>query len=97
MFVHCKQCEVKAHLPNGRYVIEVTIPARKRKAIKEYIDGPILGWIEVNEPERKIKALSTMNFHFRRFYTLHKHTEFDNLTGKMKVQWFIGPCVSRNY
>lgn len=66
MFIHCKQCEVKAHLPNGRYVIEVTIPARKKKAIKEYTDGPILGWVTVDE-----------------------------LTGKMKSQWFIGPCVSR--
>jgi len=94
MFIHCKQCEVKAHLPNGRYVIEVTIPARKRKAIKEYIDGPILGWIQVNEPEKKIKALSVLNFRFRRFYTLHECKEIDE-TGKMKSQWFIGPCVSR--
>ena len=70
MFIHCKQCAVKAHLPNGRYVIEVTIPARKKKAIKNYINGPILGWITVDEHERKIKALSTMNFHFRRLYTL---------------------------
>jgi hypothetical protein len=97
MFIHCKQCEVKAHLPNGRYVIEVTIPARKKKAIKNYIDGPILGWVKVDEPERKIKALSTMNFHFRRFYTLREYKEIDGFTGKMKSQWFIGPCVSRNY
>lgn len=96
MFIHCRQCEVKAHLSNGRYVIEVTIPARKKKAIKDYIDGPILGWIKVNEPERKIKALSTRNFHFRRFYTLHEHRGIDGLTGKIKSQWFIGPCVSRN-
>ena len=95
MFIHCKQCEVKAHLPNGRYVIEVTIPARKKKAIKEYIDGPILGWATVDEPERKIKALSTRNFHFRRFYTLHEHREIDTSTGIMKSQWLIGPCVSR--
>lgn len=95
MFIHCKQCRVKAHLPNGRYVIEVTIPARKKRAIKNYIDGPILGWIIVNEPERKIKALSIKNFHFRRFYTLRKYQEIDKLTGKMKSQWFIGPCVSR--
>ena len=96
MFVHCKQCTVKAHLPNGRYVIEVVVPARKKKAIKNYIDGPILGWITVDESERKIKALSTRNFHFRRFYTLKELKEIDELTGKMKVQWFIGPCVSRN-
>lgn len=96
MFIHCKQCEVKAHLPNGRYVIEVTIPARKKKAIKEYIDGPILGWVKVDEPEIKIKALSARNFHFRRFYTLYEHKEVDDLTGKIKIQWFIGPCVSRN-
>lgn len=95
MFIHCKQCEIKAHLPNGRYVIEVTIPARKRKAIKNYIDGPILGWEAVNEPERKIKALSTRNFHFSRFYTLRKYTETDWGTGIMRVQWFIGPCVTR--
>ena len=95
MFIHCKQCTVKAHLPNGRYVIEVTIPARKKKAIKNYIDGPILGWITVNEPERKIKALSTWNFHFRRFYTLHEHRKIDPSTGKLKSQWLIGPCVSR--
>ena len=80
MFIHCKQCEVKAHLPNGRYVIEVTIPARKK----------------VDEPERKIKALSTRNFHFRRFYTLKEFKEIDESTGKMKSQWFIGPCVSRS-
>ena len=97
MFVHCKQCEVKAHLPNGRYVIEVTIPARKKKAVKNYIDGPILGWIKVDEPERKIKALSTTNFHFRRFYTLKEFKEIDESTGKINSQWFIGPCVSRNY
>jgi len=95
MFIHCKQCEVKAHLPNGRYVIEVTIPARKKKAIKNYIDGSILGWIAVDEPERKIKALSTRNFHFRRFYTLREYKEIDTSTGIMKSQWFIGPCVSR--
>lgn len=97
MFVHCKQCEVKAHLPNGRYVIEVTIPARKKKAVKNYIDGPILGWIKVDEPERKIKALSTTNFHFRRFYILKEFKEIDESTGKINSQWFIGPCVSRNY
>ena len=95
MFIHCKQCEVKAHLPNGRYVIEVTIPARKKRAIKNYIDGPILGWIKVDEPERKIKALSTLNFHFRRFYTLYEHREIDPSTGKMKSQWFIGHSESR--
>lgn len=95
MFVHCKQCEVKAHLPNGRYVIEVTIPARKKMAIKNYIDGPVLGWVTVNEPERKIKALSVRNFHFRRFYILKELKEIDEFTGKMKSQWFIGPCVSR--
>ena len=54
-----------------------------------------LGWITVDEPERKIKALSTMNFHFRRFYTLREFREVDELTGKMKSQWFIGPCVTR--
>ena len=97
MFIHCRQCEVKAHLPNGRYVIEVTIPARKKKAIKNYTDGPVLGWIKVDEPERKIKALSTTNFHFRRFYTLREYKEIDRFTGKMKSQWFIGPCMSRNY
>lgn len=97
MFIHCRQCEVKALLPSGRFVIEVTIPARKKKAIKEYIDGSILGWIKVDEPERKIKALSTSNFHFGRFYTLREYREIDEFTGKMKVQWFIGPCVSRNH
>lgn len=97
MFIHCKQCEVKTHLPNGRYVIEVTLPARKKQAIKEYIGGPILGWTTVNEPERKIKALSTRSFHFGRFYTLKEYKEIDEFTGKMKSQWFIGPCVSRNY
>jgi len=95
MFIHCRQCAVKAHLPNGRYVIEVTIPARKKKAIKNYIDGPILGWTTVNEPERKIKALSVKNFRFRRFYTLREYKEIDITTGKIKAQWFIGPCVSR--
>ena len=95
MFVHYKQCVVKAHLPNGRYVIEVVIPARKRKAIKNYIDGPILGWVTVDEPERKIAALTARNFHFARFYTLHEHRELDETTGKIKVQWFIGPCRSR--
>ena len=95
MFIHCKQCEVKAHLPNGRYVIEVTIPARKRKAIKEYIDGPILGWRTVNEPERKVRALSTANFRFARFYMLYEHKEIDWNTGKMKIQRLIGPCLSR--
>ena len=95
MFIHYKQCEVKTHLPNGRYVIEVTIPARKKKAIKDYIGGPILAWIPVNEPERKIKALSTMNFHFKRFYTLREYKEIDTSTGIMKSQWFIGPCRSR--
>jgi len=95
MFIHCKQCEVKAHLPNGRYVIEVTIPARKKKATKNYIDSPILGWIIVDEPERKIKALSVMNFHFRRFYTLRENKEIDASTGRMKSQWFIDPCMSR--
>lgn len=95
MFVHCKQCEVKAHLPNGRYVIEVTIPARKKMVIKNYIDGPVLGWVTVNEPERKIKALSVRNFHFRRFYTLKELKEIDEFTGKMKSQWFIGPCITR--
>ena len=94
MFIHCKQCEVKTHLPSGRYVIEVTIPARKRKAIKEYIGGPTLSWLTVNEPERKIKALSTSNFRFSRFYTLHElKTLNDN--GNLKTQWFIGPCMSR--
>ena len=97
MLIHCTQCEVKAHLPNGRYVIEVTIPARKRKAIKEYIDGPILGWETVDEPERKLKALSVANFHFARYYTLYEHEEIDALTGKMKIHRLIGPCVSRNY
>jgi hypothetical protein len=97
MFIHCKQCEVKAHLPNGRYVIEVTIPARKRRAIKNYIGDPILGWVTVNEPERKIKALSSMNFRFRRFYTLREYKEIDETTGKIKTKWFISPCVSRNY
>ena len=86
MFIHCRQCAVKAHLPNGRYVIEVTIPARKKKAIKNYIDGPILGWVNVDEPERKIKALSTKNFHFRRFYTLRALHEIDASTGIMKSQ-----------
>ena len=95
MFIHCKQCVVKAHLPNGRYVIEVTISARKKKAIKNYIDGPIVGWITVNEPEKKIKALTVRNFRFARFYTLREYREADELTGKMKTQWFIGPCVSR--
>jgi len=95
MFIHCKQCAVKAHLPNGRYVIEVTISARKKKAIKNYIDGPIVGWITVNEPEKKIKALTVRNFRFARFYTLREYREADELTGKMKTQWFIGPCVSR--
>ena len=95
MFVHCRQCAVKAHLPNGRYVIEVVIPARKKKAIKNYIDGPILGWVKVDEPERRIKALSTKNFHFRRFYTLRELQEIDASTGIMKSQWFIGPCVTR--
>ena len=94
MFIHCKQCAVKAHLPNGRYVIEVTIPARKKKAIKNYIDGPILGWITVNEPEKKIKALTVRNFRFARFYTLRKIEAHDD-NGCLKVQWFIGPCVSR--
>lgn len=94
MFIHCKQCEVKAHLPNGRYVIEVTIPARKRKAIKNYIDGPIIGWVEVNESERKIKALSIASFRFARFYTLRELKTHDN-DGRLKTQWFIGPCVSR--
>lgn len=94
MFVHCKQCEVKAHLSNGRYVIEITIPARKRKAIKEYINGPVLRWVTVNEPERKVKALSVRNFRFARFYTLHKMETYDNI-GCLKTQWFIGPCVSR--
>ena len=96
MFIHCKQCIVKAHLLNGRYVIEVTVPARKRRAIKNYIGGTILGWITVNEPERKIAALTARNFHFARFYTLHEHREIDETTGKIKVQWFIGPCRSRN-
>lgn len=95
MFIHCNQCEVKAHLPNGRYVIEVTIPARKRMAFKEFIGGPVISWITVNEPEYKIKALSTSNFRFSRFYTLRKFKEIDD-TGKMKSQWFIGPCVTRN-
>lgn len=94
MFIHCKQCKVKAHLSSGRYVIEVTIPARKRKAIKEYIDGPILRWITVNEPERKIKALSTANFRFSRFYTLRELKTINN-EGYLKTQWFIGPCISR--
>ena len=94
MFIHCKQCEVKAHLPNGRYVIEVTIPARKRKAIKDYIDGPILGWITVNEPERKLKAISVRNFHFSRFYTLRRIEKVDD-DGHRKTQWSIGPCVTR--
>ena len=94
MFIHCKQCEVKAHLPNGRYVIEVTIPARKKKAIKNYINGPILGWITVNEPERKLKAFSVRNFHFARFYTLREMREIDN-DGHLKTQWFIGPCITR--
>lgn len=94
MFIHCRQCEVKAHLPNGRMIIEVTIPARKKKAIKDYIDGPILGWIEVNEPERKIKALTTSNFYFKRFYTLRRYRMIDKY-GKLKVQWSIGPCVTR--
>ena len=66
-----------------------------QKAIKEYVDGPILGWIAVNEPERKIKALSVSNFHFKRFYTLREYEEIDELTGKMRTQWFIGPCVTR--
>ena len=95
MFIHCKQCTVKAHLPNGRYVIEVTIPARKKKAIKNYIDGPILGWVTVDEPERKIKALSSRNFRFGRFYTLKEYKEIDKFTGKMKVQWYINHCVTR--
>ena len=75
MFIHCKQCAVKAHLPNGRYVIEVTIPARKKKAIK-------------------IKALTVRNFRFARFYTLRKIEAHDD-NGCFKVQWLIGPCVSR--
>ena len=95
MFVHYKQCVVKAHLPNGRYVIEVVIPARKRKAIKNYIDGPILGWVTVDEPERKIKALSTRNFRFKKFYTLKEYKEIDSSNGKMKIQWFISPSVTR--
>lgn len=95
MFVHCKQCAVKAHLPNGRYVIEVTIPAKKRRAIKNYIGGPILGWVTVDEPERKIKALSSRNFRFGRFYTLKEYKEIDKFTGKMKVQWYINHCVTR--
>ena len=95
MFIHCKQCEVKSHLPSGRYVIEVTIPARKKKAIRDYIGGPILGWVTVDEPKRKIKALSTSNFHFARFYTLKELKEIDLYTGEEKAQWFIGPCVSR--
>lgn len=70
MFVHCKQCAVKAHLPNGRYVIEVTIPARKKKAIKEYIDGPILGWITVDEPERKKSRLLVLGIFTLEDFTL---------------------------
>ena len=96
MFIHCKQCEVKAHLPNGRYVIEVIIPARKKKAIKNYIGGPILGYVEINEPERKIKALSTATFRFARFYTLRELITHD-ADGHLKTQWFIGPCASRAY
>lgn len=71
MFIHSKKCAVKAHLPNGRYVIEVTL-----------------------EPEKKIKALSTRNFHFARFYTLHKMERPDNV-GRLKTQWFIRPCTTR--
>jgi hypothetical protein len=92
MFIHCSQCEVKAHLPNGRYVIEVTIPARKRMAFKTCIGGPVISWITVNEPEYKIKALSASNFYFSRFYTLRKLRKIDD-NGKEKTQWFIGPCA----
>lgn len=92
MFIHCTQTKVKAHLPNGRYVIEVTIPARKRMAFKEYIGGPVISWITVNESEYKIKALSASNFYFSRFYTLHKLRKVDD-NGKEKIQWFIGPCA----
>lgn len=70
MFIHYKQCAVKAHLPNGRYVIEVT----------------------VSKPEKKIKALSTRNFHFARFYTLHKMERTDDI-GRLKTQWFIRPTA----
>lgn len=97
MFVHCTQCRVKAHLPNGRYVIEVAIPARKRMAFKEYIGGPVISWITVNEPEYKIQALSTSNFRFSRFYTLRRLEKIDESTSwKLKTQWFIGPYVTRN-
>ena len=94
MLIHCKQCEVKAHLPNGRYVIEVTIPARKKRAVKNYVGGPVLGWVAVNEPERKVRALTTTNFHFARFYMLYESTKLDFFTGKMETQRLIGPCRS---
>jgi hypothetical protein len=95
MMIFCTQCTVKAHLPNGRYVIEVTIPARKRKAIKDYIGGPIIGWEEVNEPERKVKALTTKSFRFSRFYNLYIKDSFNWETMKRDTYYLIGPCVTR--
>ena len=95
MMIFCKQCAVKAHLPNGKYIIEITIPARRRKAIKNYIGGPVIAWDEVNEPERKIKAITTTNFKFRRFYNLYEKHFFNWETGKMNTYYLIGPCVTR--
>ena len=63
-------------------------------AFSDNIDGPILGWITVNEPERKLKAFSVRNFHFTRFYTLREMREIDN-DGHLKTQWFIGPYITR--
>lgn len=91
MFIHCKQCAVKAHLPNGRYVIEVTIPARKRKAIKDYIGGPVIGWIEVNEPERVITAITIKNFRFHKYYRLEEYIDFET----MQRKYVLAQCVTR--
>lgn len=93
--IFCKQCEVKAHLPNGKYVIEVTIPARKRRAIKNYIGGPVLFWEEVNEPERKIRAITTTTFRFSRFYNLYEMHPINERTFKRETVYLLGPCITR--
>ena len=91
MFIHCSQCAVKAHLPNGRYVVEVTLPARKRRAIKDYIGGPVLGWEEVNEPERKVTAITVANFRFSKFYLLGPYRDQKTLERK----YFLATCATR--
>jgi hypothetical protein len=95
MMIHWKQCKVLAHLPNGRYVIEVTIPARKRMAIKDYIGGPVKGWIEVNEPERKVKAITTKTFYFKCFYNLYIKESINWSACRVDTHYLLGPCITR--